>query len=145
MEIANKPTKLNKSEEITMIEKVQIVVFKINLELLNLQIETITEDNQSSGTSNQDGVSNSNNKRTLYNLPYKQTNERYATNETIDESDTNTEVQNTYNGNETKELTKTKTGNVNVLEQKMMYMKYIRDIYLEFVELFKTCFSMVYA
>ena len=27
-----------------MIEKVQIVVFKINLELLNLQIETITEE-----------------------------------------------------------------------------------------------------
>lgn len=44
MEIANKPTKVNKSEEITMIEKVQIVVFKINLELLNLQIETITEE-----------------------------------------------------------------------------------------------------
>lgn len=106
--------------------------------------ETITEDNDSTGTSNQATNSLSNSKRTDYTLPYKQTNERYATNENVVDTDSDIDTQNTYNVNDNKNLVRSKTGNVNVLDQKIKYMKFIRDVYRDFVEIFKDCFSLIY-
>ena len=119
-------------------------VKSINYEDGYKEIETITEENDSTGTSNQDSDGMNTNKRTFYDLPYKQTSERYATTETIDDNTSNVNIQGTYSSNDNKNITKTKTGNVNVLEQKIKYMKFIRDIYRDFVEVFRECFSLIY-
>lgn len=37
-----------------------------------------------------------------------------------------------------------RTGDVNILEQKIKYQKYLRNIYLEFAERFKECFCLLY-
>ena len=116
----------------------------INYEDGYKEIETINEENDSTGTSNQDSEGITANKRTFYDLPYKQTNERYATNETFDDNTSNVNTQGRYSSNDNKNITKTRTGNVNVLEQKIKYMKFIRDIYRDFVEEFRECFSLIY-
>lgn len=40
--------------------------------------------------------------------------------------------------------TVSRTGDVNILEQKIKYQKYLRNIYLEFAERFKECFCLLY-
>lgn len=42
------------------------------------------------------------------------------------------------------EWTRTLTGDVDVLEQKSKYMKFIRNLYEQFADEFKDCFSLIY-
>lgn len=71
-------------------------------------------------------------------LPNKTTSGTYVSSKNIVEN-SNSDVVNRDNVE-----TITKDGDVNILEQKMKYQKYLRNVYLECVEQFKDCFAQIY-
>ena len=78
----------------------------------------------------------------VIDLPNKQTTNNYVsqknnTSESISET-------NTYDDSKAGNKIITRNGDVNILEQKIKYQKYLRNIYLEFAERFKDCFVMIY-
>lgn len=105
-----------------------------------IESETISDNTSNNGTSS--SSSNSTDTDTIYDLPYKQTENMYATKKVI--GDRVGEVENNSTSSKTQTITRNKTGNINILEQKIKYLKYIRNIYEEFVNEFKDCFSLIY-
>lgn len=69
-------------------------------------------------------------------LPNKITTNEYITNKERFSTD--------FLSNRTGTNKNTKKGNVNILEQKKKYLDYIRNLYSEFADKFKTCFVLVY-
>lgn len=102
--------------------------------------ETLIDSSTDNGTSS--SSSNTNDNDTIYDLPYKQTENMYATKKNT--GDRNSTLQNTSENTKSKNVTRNKKGSVNVLEQKIKYLKYIRNIYEEFAKEFKDCFVLVY-
>ena len=105
-----------------------------------VESETIEDNTTDSGESS--STSNTEDNDTIYDLPYKQTENMYATKKVNNIRDG--EVNNTSTSTKNKNITREKKGNVNILEQKIKYLKYIRNIYEEFVNEFKDCFSLIY-
>lgn len=102
--------------------------------------ETISDTTNDTGTSNSTSTSGDND--TIYDLPYKQTNTTYATKKL--ENSRNSDLTNTSESNKQKDITRTKSGGVNTLEQKIKFLKYIRNIYEEFCKEFRDCFAIIY-
>jgi hypothetical protein len=75
-------------------------------------------------------------------LPNKVTNKEYPSNK--DDTNENLVSQQSYEDSHSKGLTITRTGDVNILEQKIKYQKYLRNIYLEFANKFDVCFVLLY-
>lgn len=105
-----------------------------------VETETISDETSNNGTSS--SSSNATDTDTVYDLPYRQTENMYATKKVI--GDRIGEVENNSSSSKTQTITRNKTGNINILEQKIKYLKYIRNIYEEFVNEFKDCFSLIY-
>ena len=75
-------------------------------------------------------------------LPNKVTNKEYPSNK--DDTNENLVSQQSYEDSHNKGVTITRTGDVNILEQKIKYQKYLRNIYLEFANKFDVCFVLLY-
>lgn len=75
-------------------------------------------------------------------LPNKVTNKEYPSNK--DDTNENLVSQQSYEDSHSKGVTITRTGDVNILEQKIKYQKYLRNIYLEFANKFDVCFVLLY-
>lgn len=102
----------------------------------------------------------------LIDLPNKQTANNYIskkdnTSETKQSSETQTYNQTkgddyeravseasqdakTYQDTKSGNKSVSRTGDVNILEQKIKYQKYLRNVYLEFADKFKDCFCMLF-
>lgn len=95
----------------------------------NNQVESITGDN----TNNID-------------LPNKQTNAEYITSKIKRDNSQNANINETTSNNRTRknDIIVNKTGGVNILQQKDYYQKYLKNVYLDFVDEFKTCFVLIY-
>lgn len=102
---------------------------------------TNTASNQVGITGNQSGSGT----EILYDIPRSQTKGN-PTNET-DTTSTLTNSQSTTgssSGNTNKSVSENITGNVNVIKQRDLWLKFIRNIYLDFVDKFKDCFLQIY-
>lgn len=102
--------------------------------------ETHTENYTGDGTRGK--TDNANRNSTYVDLPNRTTTSNYATNK----DDTSEEIisSQTYEDNHDRTLEISKTGDVNILDQKIKYQKYLRNVYLEFVERFADCFALIY-
>lgn len=79
---------------------------------------------------------------TYTDLPNRTTVNNYATNK--DETSESIVTSQTYEDAHDKTLTISRNGDVNILDQKIKYQKYLRNVYLEFAERFKDCFALIY-
>ena len=98
-----------------------------------------TSDRASNQRSGSDSYQSENQK---IDLPNRTTTGEYISNKDKDNGST------TYGKREefidVKDHTTTTTGNVNVVEQREKYLKYLRNIYLDMVNEFRPCFAMIF-
>lgn len=75
-------------------------------------------------------------------LPNKQTQQNYVTSKVNDTKGTSVDTH--KDDDKFGNTLISRNGDVNILEQKIKYQNYLRNIYLEFVERFKNCFVLIY-
>ena len=75
-------------------------------------------------------------------LPNKVTSKEYPSNK--DDTSESLVSQQSYEDSHNKGVTITSKGDVNILEQKIKYQKYLRNVYLEFANKFDVCFVLLY-
>lgn len=96
-----------------------------------------------SGSNSRGGQDTSSSLDSHIDLPNRTTTGEYVSNKDINEYEYNYGRTDEYEDN--KDHTTTTTGNVNVVEQREKYLKYLRNIYLDMVNEFRPCFSMIFA
>lgn len=101
---------------------------------------THTEMNSGTGQVSKQNAGTRNNVYT--ELPNKVTLKEYPT--TKDNTTENVSTNESYNDSKSKSLLINKKGDVNILDQKIKYQKYLRNVYLDFVNKFDSCFVLVY-
>lgn len=79
-------------------------------------------------------------------LPNKQTNAEYITSKVKRDNSQNVDISEVTKNTRTRknDVIVNKTGGVNILQQKEYYQKYLKNVYLDFVDEFKTCFVLIY-
>ena len=105
-------------------------------------------DNTTNATSNNVGITGSqtnNNTEILYDIPRSQTKGN-PTNQTdkVDSLSNNQSTTGSSSGNTNKSVSESITGNVNVIKQRELWLKFIKNIYLDFADKFKDCFLQIY-
>ena len=106
--------------------------------IVSSETHTREYDGNGSVTKNGSGTDNS----TYSELPNKTTAGTYPTNKREDSNSYND--LSSYVDARDETITITKNGDVNILDQKIKYQKYLRNVYLEFVNKFDECFILVY-
>lgn len=109
----------------------------------------VSENNsaQTATTNALTGSTNSSGDTINYDLPRTTTPVEKPTTK-VHTSDTLQNAQNSTinsSGNGNKSVAETITGDVNVIEQREKWLKFIRDLYYDMAKEFKDCFAMVYA
>ena len=106
-----------------------------------------TNNAQTATTNASTGSTNGSSDTINYDLPRTTTPVEKPTTK-VHTSDTLQNAQNaTINssGNGSESVAETITGDVNVIEQREKWLKFIRDLYLDMCKEFKDCFALVYA
>lgn len=93
--------------------------------------ETYTEDNKDNEIN--EGTNNTN----YIDLPNSVSQQEYITSKTLNN------IKGTRNNNQTRNYSK--SGGVNVIDQRLKYLNYINNIMLDFVKEFKDCFIQIYS
>lgn len=102
---------------------------------------TLSEDNSS--TVNNGSHTDSSNTGTHYDLP--RTSSATASPTTQDTETNELNGNSTSSGVGNRDLTETITGDVNIIEQREKWLKFIRNIYHDMCKEFKDCFSLIYS
>lgn len=109
----------------------------------------IHESNDASthGNSGTSGGSNSSITTTNYDLPRTSTPTEKPTTKTTEVSDVTNGSSTNYlsEGEGSRDLSETIKGDVNVIEQREKWLKFIRDIYSDMCKEFRDCFAIIYA
>lgn len=115
-----------------------------------IKISRATSKTNSAQTATTNGVTSATNdtvNTTNYDLPRTSNpTEKPTTKQSVSEAIQNTQnstINSSGNGNES--IAETITGDVNVIEQREKWLKFIRDLYLDMCKEFKDCFALVYA
>lgn len=93
----------------------------------------VDENIEGSGGSSNDATNS------LIDLPRSDTTLERVTNKNVNDSDSS------YSDSRERDVTETYTGNVNVIEQREKWLKFVRDIYRDMCNEFSDCFSLIYA
>lgn len=115
-----------------------ITAYEIKIDMLDGKMVTITRDDTKNDTFNRNVNLNGENK--IYDLPRtavaenKPTQKSDIVNSNVEDSTTNKTLKQTIS----------KKGGVNVIDLKRDYMKLIRNVYIDFVTNFDTCFIDLY-
>lgn len=115
-----------------------ITAYEIKIDMLDGKMVTITRDDTKNDTFNRNVNLNGENK--IYDLPRTSVTENKPTQKS-DIVNSNVEDSTT---NKTLKQTISKKGGVNVIDLKRDYMKLIRNVYIDFVTNFDTCFIDLY-
>lgn len=115
-----------------------ITAYEIKIDMLDGKMVTITRDDTKNDTFNRNVNLNGENK--IYDLPRTSVAENKPTQKS-DIVNSNVEDSTT---NKTLKQTISKKGGVNVIDLKRDYMKLIRNVYIDFVTNFDTCFIDLY-
>lgn len=115
-----------------------ITAYEIKIDMLDGKMVTITRDDTKNDTFNRNVNLNGENK--IYDLPRTSLTENKPTQKS-DIVNSNVEDSTT---NKTLKQTISKKGGVNVIDLKRDYMKLIRNVYIDFVTNFDTCFIDLY-
>ena len=95
---------------------------------------------------NNNALSTTQNEQINIDLPNKNISTEYPTSKIKNNDNMTSSVNETSKNSRIRnnKINTTKKGGVNILEQKRQYQKYLRNVYLEFVDEFKNCFVLIY-